>query len=167
MLLWAHGMLGSPAGAKVHYLRAAGVDLVAPDLRDLELIDRIARARAVLDGLLRDGHRVQLGGSSLGGLVVAVLAAERPSHPLIEGMVLAAPAVHICGEVEGAPAGLRAPPGLPVHIVHGSGDAVVPPQASLDFAARSGAGVTVELVDDDHRLGRSLPRILAAVRAGR
>lgn len=166
MLLWAHGMLGSPAGTKVHHLRQAGVELVAPDLRDLDLVDRIDRARAVLDSLLRDGHSVQLGGSSLGGLVVAVLAAERPSHPLIQRMVLAAPAVHICGAVDGAPAGLRAPAGLPVHIVHGSSDVVVPPQASVDYAARSGPGVTLELVDDDHRLGRSLDHILAAVRGG-
>ncbi len=170
MLLWAHGMLGSPDGSKVQYLRGRGVALVAPDLRDQPLIERIARTRRALDAALADGHRVLLGGSSLGGLVVGAIAAELAATPgvlgaQVVGLVLAAPAFHICGAVEGAPAGLAAPEGLPVRIVHGRADAVVPVQASRDYRARSGRGVSLLEVDDDHRLDASLDHIYGAVRA--
>ncbi len=166
MLLWAHGMLGSPQGRKVIFLRDAGLDVVAPDMRDRDLALRVDIAHAAALQMLDQHPRIVLGGSSLGGLVVAVVATRlAQTHPdRVLAMVLGAPAFHVCGLVDGAPAGLTAPPDLPVHIVHGRADDVVPVGASESYVARSGPAVTLEIVEDDHRLDQSLGRILAALK---
>jgi len=160
MILWAHGLEGSPKGAKVTGLRALGFEITAPDGRNLPLAGR-------LDGLLAESARLAerrpvLAGSSYGGLASAWLAAAHPER--FRGVLLLAPALHYSEAPVTDSMALRAPPGLPLHIIHGLGDSVVPVQASRDYAARStGADVRVEEVDDGHSLVASLPRIAAAL----
>ena len=71
MLLFAHGLEGSPQGTKVRFLRDAGLDVVAPDLQGLALVERIARIEA-----LSAAGDVLLTGSSYGGLTAAIVAAR-------------------------------------------------------------------------------------------
>ena len=156
MILWAHGLEGSPEGTKASALRAAGFELLAPDGRGKVLALRIAELDRVSAELA--GRRVLLAGSSYGGLAAAWLAQERPER--FCGLLLLAPALHH----REAPAleALRPPPGLPVIVLHGALDEVVPVQASRDYVAGSHAQLRIQ--DDGHALADSLPALIAAAR---
>lgn len=160
MILWAHGLEGSPEGTKVRALRAAGFDLIAPDGRDLSLAAR-------LDGLLAESARLApqrpvLAGSSYGGLACAWLAARHPER--FRGVLLLAPALHWSEPPVADASALVAPSGLPVIVVHGIQDGVVPIQSSRDYVARSGAQASLREVEDGHPLIGSLPDIESALR---
>lgn len=161
MILWAHGLEGSPNGAKVTGLRGMGFEITAPDGRNLRLADRL---EGLMDESLRlADQRPVLAGSSYGGLASAWLAAQHPER--FRGVLLLAPALHYAEDPVTSPEALRAPIGLPVHIIHGRGDAVVPVDASRSYVARSaGADVLLEEVEDGHALVASLPSIAQALR---
>lgn len=159
MIIWAHGLEGSPEGAKVQALRAAGLTVHAPDGRGLVLADRLVALEAASEQWA--GSRPVLAGSSYGGLAAAWLAARFPSR--FRGLLLCAPALHY-REAPVPEGPLTAPPGLPVAVLHGVHDDVVPISASRDYAAGS-PGVTLHEVDDNHRLSGSHDRIVALCRA--
>lgn len=156
MILWAHGLEGSPEGTKASALRAAGFELLAPDGRGKVLAQRIAE----LDRVSKDlaGRRVLLAGSSYGGLAAAWLAQAFPER--FCGLLLLAPALH--HRESPAEEAIRPPPGLPVIVLHGAWDEVVPVQASRDYVAGSQARLRV--LEDGHALVDSLPAIIAAAR---
>jgi len=160
MILWAHGLEGSPNGRKVSDLREHGFEVVSPDGRGLALARR-------LEGLFAESARLAdrrpvLAGSSYGGLASAWLAAAHPER--FRGVLLMAPALHFSEPPVDDVRALCAPAGLPVHIIHGVPDAVVPVHASRDYVKRSASTtLTLEEVDDDHALVASLPRIRAAL----
>ena len=151
-LLFLHGLESGPHGSKYNALRSLpDIQLVSPDFRGLQTVqERFERVLAVTEGM-RD---VVVVGSSFGGLMAALLADACPER--VAGYVLCAPAFH-----RAEAAGIQRVPEH-VHVIHGSGDTVVPIEASRDFCRRFGG--TLEEVDDDHRLGRSVDSILAAVR---
>ena len=159
MILWAHGLEGSPEGAKVRALRAAGFEIVAPDGRELPLAAR-------LDGLLAACERLApqrpvLAGSSYGGLASAWLASQHPER--FAGVLLLAPALHWSEPPVADASALVAPAGVNVIVVHGRQDAIVPIQCSRDYVARSGQGATLVEVEDGHVLIASMPAIVAAL----
>lgn len=156
MILFAHGLEGSPQGTKVRYLREAGLDLEVPDLQGLSLAERVARIEALsgAGGLL-------LAGSSYGGLTAAIVAARHPER--FTGLCLLAPAL-LLDEPPHEPDALAAPPDLPTVVIHGRQDDVCPIEGSRRYVERSGAHVELVEVDDGHRLVESLPTILAALR---
>jgi len=156
MLLFAHGLEGSPQGAKARFLATLGLPLAVPDLRGLPLAARIA----ILDALSRRGG-VLLVGSSYGGLAAALLAARHPAR--FRGLVLCAPALGWAEPPNDDPAALAAPPGLAVTILHGLRDEVVPIEGSRAYRDRSGPGVRLVELDDDHLLGASLEALGAAI----
>ena len=39
MLLWAHGLWGSPNGSKITAIRESGIEAISPDFNEMELID--------------------------------------------------------------------------------------------------------------------------------
>ena len=160
MILWAHGLEGSPQGKKVQGLRAAGLDVVAPDGRGLALRQRLDELLRVSDRLA--DQRPVLAGSSYGGLAAAWLCATHPER--FRGVLLLAPALHYAEDPVASVEDLVAPVGVPVRIIHGCADAVVPIEASREFVRRSSlvAGVDVCLteVDDSHSLVDSLSTII-------
>lgn len=160
MILWAHGLEGSPDGAKVTALRGLGFDVIAPDGRNLALAGRVDQLLAESARLV--AARPVLAGSSYGGLACAWLAAAHPER--FRGVLLLAPALHHSEPPVAAAAHLRAPPGVPVHVIHGFGDPIVPIQASRDYIARSASATArLEEVDDGHALLASLSRIADAL----
>jgi len=167
MLVHAHGLEGSPQGAKVLSLRAAGVPVDAPDGRGLVLADRLPALR---DALQRHRHhqtgeKLVLSGSSYGGLAAAWLATA--VGPLIDGLLLLAPALHHHEAPVGDPSQLRAPPMVPTVIIHGLSDEIVPIGASRTYLAASRAmdrDVHLFEVTDGHRLDASLPLIIEQAR---
>ena len=156
MILFAHGLEGSPQGTKVRFLRDAGLDLEAPDLRGLPLAERVAKIEA-----LGASGGMLLAGSSYGGLTAAIVAARHPDR--FTGLCLLAPAL-LLAEPPHEPDSLAAPPELPTIVIHGRQDDVCPIDGSLRYVERSGGPVELLEVEDGHRLVESLPVILEALR---
>ena len=142
---FVHGLEGSPGGAKAKLL-ARHFDAVTPamDTSDFEGCVALHAALLAEDG----GAPDVLAGSSFGGAVaVALLQRGHWAGPTL----LLAPAA--------LPYGLpvELPPGVPVWIVHGRGDDVVPPEHSRRLAAAGDpASVRLVEVDDDHSLHASV-----------
>jgi pimeloyl-ACP methyl ester carboxylesterase len=102
----------------------------------------VAEASAIDDTLV-------LVGSSMGGHVATAAAAELGAA----GLFVLAPAYYMPGYEELTPE----PPGMPVEIVHGWHDDVVPVENSIRFAASCSA--TLHIVDGDHRLTANIDEI--------
>lgn len=157
MLVYAHGLNGSPWGDKIAALRDAGFEVKAPDCRGRTLAQRID----ALDEATRL-HPGLLVGSSYGGLAALVLALRRPER--IHRLVLFAPALHLYEPPVEDPNGLVLSSRARAIIVHGRADEVVPIDVSRRFQARSGKHVALWEVEDDHRLAASTHYLVAAVR---
>ena len=155
-ILFCHGLEGGPTGRKVLALRDAGLDVLAPDGRGLDLSERAA---ALLAALLRAPTPLVVVGSSFGGLAGLLAAQAAAARGVrIPALVLLAPALHL-PLPPGAPP-LRPP--APTAVLHGRRDPIIPIDVSRAFAAAHGADLRE--VDDDHALARSLPEIVALVR---
>lgn len=150
----AHGLEGSPEGAKVQAYRAAGLPVVAPDGRGKPLAVRVAELREVV--VQHPG--AVLVGSSYGGLASLALVDLAGSHDL-HALVLLAPALHWREPPVDDPAALNVPPALPCTIFHGSRDAIVPLDVSEALAARC-PHVKLIVTEDGHRLTATLPHIV-------
>jgi predicted esterase len=90
-------------------------------------------------------------GSSMGGHV-ATAAAEKVNAA---GLFVLAPAYYMQGYEELTPP----PPGMPICIVHGWHDDVVPVDNSIRFARQCDA--ELHLIDSDHRLTDNVVEIVA------
>lgn len=156
-VVFCHGLEGSPQGKKAQALRAAGLDVVAPDFTGQDLAARVATLLPVLAA----HPDCTLVGSSYGGLAAlcgAILHTRAGGR--IRGLVLCAPALML-REPPTDVTGL-APPCRTIAI-HGRGDALIPAPLIEAWAAAHSL-VELELVDDEHVLAKSLDRIVAAAR---
>lgn len=154
----AHGLEGSPEGAKVQAYRAAGLVVVAPDGRSLSLAERVAQLRL----LVPEHPGAILVGSSYGGLAAAALVDELGEGHGLSALVLLAPALHWREPPVDDPDALVVPTSLPCTVFHGEGDTVVSIDVSRRLAARC-PHVDLIATDDDHSLGATLPRIVATL----
>jgi len=139
-------------------MKAAGIDVIAPDFQGQVLAERIETLQTVLAGLDPDVP-VLLAGSSYGG-AVAASTAMHSSHPFL-GLLLLAPAIHYA-EAPIPDANAYTPVDLHTVIIHGTGDTIVPLSASEAYAAKSDR-VELISVDDGHRLVGSLDRIIQTI----
>jgi len=156
-VLFCHGLESSPQGRKVQALRAAGLEVLAPDFQGQDLAARVATLLPVL----RAHPDALVIGSSYGGitaLCAGILHARAGGR--LRGLLLCAPAL---GRYEPPADTLELYPPAPTVIVHGRRDSVVPARVSEDFAAAH-PQVRLELVDDEHPLNHSLERIVALAR---
>ena len=148
---FCHGRESGPWGTKIRHLaRVAeqfGCRVVSPDDRDTqdpdERVRRLVALAAALPGPL------VLAGSSMGGYVAAVAAAQL--HPA--GLFLLAPAVGLPGYAIAAPAVTTSH----LTIIHGWDDDIVPVDNVLRFA--QGCRAELHLLPDGHILHRELDRI--------
>lgn len=150
IVVFSHGKDSEPWGTKIVALaavaRAAGYQVESIDYRGIETVEgRLVRLTAACRGLSAPPVLV---GSSLGSFLSAAASVEVNAR----GLFLMAPAF----ELPGLP---PTPPlaHCPIVAVHGWRDEIVPVDIAIDFARAQGA--TLHLVDDDHRLHASLPRI--------
>ncbi|MDH3552509.1 MAG: alpha/beta hydrolase, partial [Gammaproteobacteria bacterium] len=88
-------------------------------------------------------------GSSMGGHVATAAAAQLRAA----GLFVLAPAYYMPGYEALTPL----PPDLPICIVHGWHDDIVPVENSIRFAGSCGA--TLHIVDGDHRLTSNIDEI--------
>ena len=154
MLIWAHGLWGSPNGSKITAIRESGIEVNSPDFNNMELDERVD----ILNELVSK-EEVVLAGSSYGGLACALVAQQQPKQ--IKGMLLLAPALHLPEAPNNVPENLIAPENMPVIIIHSTTDDIVPISASKDYLERSKENVKLIEVDDNHVLENSIELIIS------
>ena len=154
MLVWAHGLWGSPNGSKVTAIRESGIEVISPDFNEMELVDRVELLKETID--IGD---VVLAGSSWGGLACALTAQEKPEK--LKGLLLLAPALHYPESPNDEPEKLIAPGSVPVTIIHSTTDDIVPISASKNYIERSGNNVQLIKVEDNHVLEDSIELIIS------
>ena len=76
MIIFAHGLAGTPNGSKIQALRAAGVEVLAPDFQGMVLSERVALLEAICNQ--HADKKPILAGSSYGGLTAAIIAMRMP-----------------------------------------------------------------------------------------
>ena len=154
MLVWAHGLWGSPNGSKVTAIRESGIEVISPDFNEMELIDIVE----LLKETIEIGN-VVLAGSSWGGLACALTAMQIPEK--LKGLLLLAPALHYPESPNDEPEKLIAPDSVPVTIIHSTTDDIVPISASKNYIERSGNNVQLIEVEDNHVLEDSIELIIS------
>ena len=154
MLVWAHGLWGSPNGSKITAIRESGIEVISPDFNEMELIDRVK----LIEKTIESGNIV-LAGSSWGGLACALAAQRTPEK--IKGLLLLAPALQYPEPPNNNPENLVAPENIPVTIIHSITDDIVPISASKDYIERSKDNVKLIEIEDSHVLENSIELIIS------
>jgi pimeloyl-ACP methyl ester carboxylesterase len=118
--------------------------MLTPDF-DGDLSERMAQLRAIL------GNETgwTLIGSSLGGLMAALFATQRPGQ--VRKLVLLAPALTLPDFAKNLPA----PISVLTVVVHGTRDELLPLEAGRELAEKVFMNLTYIVVDDDHRLHKT------------
>lgn len=161
-IILSHGSDSGPDATKVSVLAALadtlGWTTVRPDYRDDDArghagsVDpRLARLLAAIEA---SPVPPVLVGSSMGAFVSGLASLNAPVAGLF---LLALPA-----RIPGYPRAFDAAPALPSFLVHGYADDVCPVDDALAFAREY--AMPALLVQDDHRLGDTLPDIEAEFR---
>ncbi|WP_267223334.1 alpha/beta hydrolase [Dyella silvae] len=157
-IILSHGSDSGPDATKVSVLAAFAESLgwktLRPDYRNDDVrgfagsVDpRLERLTAAIDSL--DAPPV-LVGSSMGSFVSGLVSLQRPVAGLF---LLATPS-----EIPGYRQPFDLSEGVPTMLYHGWKDDVCPPEGVLAFAGRR--RLPLIMVDDDHRLGDSVERIV-------
>lgn len=205
---YLHGFGSGPEARKAVELRAdfarLGLalrtpNLAVPSFAKLTLTAALAVIANLGDDADRQGEKLALIGSSMGGLLAALYAAGQA--PRVSHLVLLCPGFDMAARFRGLvgergmerwrredrtaypdaagtitavhyglyedallyPPFPAPPPGVPVTILHGIHDTVVPIEVSRRYVA-SHPQVTLYELDDEHRLHASIPEVLVRVR---
>jgi predicted esterase len=150
-IIFSHGQDSGPWGSKIRAMsemaKGMGCSVVSIDYQGMpdpsERVEKLLREGAAIDD-----KRI-LVGSSMGGHVATAAAAALNAA----GLFVLAPAYFIPGYEELTPT----PPDLPICIVHGWNDDVVPVENSFRFAAACNA--ELHILDSDHRLTANIDEI--------
>ncbi len=152
-VIFSHGQESGPWGTKIKAMAAIvkelGCSADSIDYRGIaDPAERVGKLLAECEGI---DDTLILVGSSMGGHV-ATAAADKVNAA---GLFVLAPAFYMEGYEELTPP----PPGMPVCIVHGWRDDVVPVDNSIRFARECNA--ELHLIDGDHRLTDNITEITA------
>jgi predicted esterase len=151
MVIFSHGQESGPWGTKIRAMaelvESMGYGADSIDYQGIadptERVEKCVRECASID------DRLILVGSSMGGHVATAAAAQVRAA----GLFVLAPAYYMEGYEDLTPA----PPDLPICIVHGWHDDIVPVDNSIRFARSCSA--TLHIVDGDHRLTANIDEI--------
>ena len=161
MIIFAHGLEGSPNGSKIRALRNAGFEVIAPDFQGMALAERVDLLEEIC--LEYASQQPVLAGSSYGGLTAAIIAMRMPEA--FRGLLLCAPALHLVEPPVDENTVLVAPNGLKTIIIHGLEDDIVPISCSIEYASHSSNEIVAfHQVNDGHRLAESHQEIISAAR---
>lgn len=151
-VVFSHGQESGPWGTKIRAMadlaRSMGCDVQSIDYQGIA--DPRDRVTKLLDEVAGIDDSLVLVGSSMGGHV-ATAAADTLGAA---GLFVLAPAYYMDGYESLTPE----PPDMPICIVHGWHDDIVPVENSIRFAR--GCGATLHLVDGDHRLTANIVEIV-------
>ena len=150
-VIFSHGQDSGPWGTKIRsmsgHVKELGCEFDSIDYQGIadpsERVDKILTECADIDDSLI------LVGSSMGGHVATAAAEELGAV----GLFVLAPAYFMEGYEELTPE----PPSMPICIVHGWHDDIVPVENSIRFARSCSA--SLHLVDGDHRLTDNIREI--------
>lgn len=143
-LIFIHGSESNSQTYKAILLRSLFAGITIPDFTG-PLSERMRQ----LENILGKKTGWTIIGSSLGGLMAVIFAAQHPSQ--VRKLVLLAPALTLpefAGQVIGSIS-------IPCTIVHGTQDDVVPLGPARQQAEQVFTDLTYLVVDDDHRLHKS------------
>ena len=150
-VIFSHGQESGPWGTKIRAMaervKSLGCEVESIDYQGIadptERVEKCIRKCADIE------DKLILVGSSMGGHV-ATAAAERLGAA---GLFVLAPAFFMEGYEDLTPE----PPSMPICIVHGWHDDVVPVENSIRYARSCSA--TLHIVDGDHRLTANIDEI--------
>jgi alpha-beta hydrolase superfamily lysophospholipase len=146
--IFIHGLLGHSRGTKATFFRERYPDMIIDDFRG-SLEERMLKLSALLAG--KDS--IVAVGSSLGGLMAAMFAADNVERT--SRLILLAPAL----ATEEFMPNLGKRIDTPVIIFHGKDDDVVPLAPVQEMAHQVFKNLTFNTVDDDHVLSKTFARI--------
>jgi pimeloyl-ACP methyl ester carboxylesterase len=150
-VIFSHGQESGPWGTKIQAMaelvKSIGCSADSIDYQGIaDPTDRVSKLIAECSDI---EDSLVLVGSSMGGHVATAAAAELNAAALF----VLAPAYYMPGYEELTPT----PPEIPIAIVHGWDDDVVPVENSIRFAAACNAAL--HILDGDHRLTENIDEI--------
>lgn len=150
-VIFSHGQESGPWGTKIRAMAeiAKGLDCNVDSIDYQGIADPAMRVEKLLRECSEISAPLILVGSSMGGHV-ATAAAEALGAA---GLFVLAPAYYMEGYEELTPL----PPSMPICIVHGWHDDIVPVENSIRYARKCSA--TLHLLDGDHRLTENISEI--------
>lgn len=150
-VIFSHGQESGPWGTKIRSMSELVRRLgCASDSIDYQgIADPTERVNKLLAACASIDDPLVLVGSSMGGHVATAAAAELHAA----GLFVLAPAYYMPGYEELTPTA----PDMPICIVHGWNDDIVPVENSIRFAATCNA--ELHLLDSDHRLTANIDEI--------
>lgn len=148
-IFFIHGSSGDKSQTyKARLLREIFPGMVTPDF-DGDLPERMAQLEAML------GNKTGwiLIGSSLGGLMAALFAMQAPGQ--VRKLVLLAPALTLPEFAVNPPASID----IPTTIIQGTQDELISLQTAREIAEKTFTHLTYLVVDDDHRLHKTMEEL--------
>ena len=157
-VIFSHGKESGPNGRKINMMRTVAENLGYKTISiDYSNIDDVTSRVSLLEETIdfQRKNDIVLVGSSMGGYVSTVVS----NSTNITGLFLLAPALFM----KDYPIQNYKPLASKVEIVHGWSDDIIPFENSVRFAKSN--NYSLHLLDDDHRLGGSLPKIAKLFKA--
>jgi predicted esterase len=150
-VVFSHGQESGPWGTKIRSMaeRAKSLGCSVESIDYQGIADPSERVLKLVSECRDIDDRLILVGSSMGGHVATAAAEELRAV----GLFVLAPAYYMPGYEALTPT----PPSLPICLVHGWHDDIVPVENSIRFAQSCSA--TLHLVDGDHRLTANIDEI--------
>jgi pimeloyl-ACP methyl ester carboxylesterase len=150
-VIFSHGQESGPWGTKIRAMaelaRSMGCETDSIDYQGIA--DPTERAQKLIAACSEIDDTLILVGSSMGGHVATAGAAVLD----VAGLFVLAPAYYMPGYEELTPS----PPDMPICIVHGWGDDIVPVENSIRYAQSCAA--ELHILDGDHRLTDNIDEI--------
>ena len=150
-VIFSHGQESGPWGTKIRAMseraKALGCNVDSIDYQGIA--DPTERVEKLIQECTSISEPLILVGSSMGGHV-ATAAADALNAA---GLFVLAPAYYMEGYEELTPL----PPSMPIAIVHGWHDDIVPVENSIRYAR--GCSASLHLLDGDHRLTENIEAI--------
>jgi predicted esterase len=150
-VIFSHGQESGPWGTKIRAMaeRVKSLGCAADSIDYRGIVEPTERVAKLVRECAHIKDRLILVGSSMGGHVATAAADELGAA----GLFVLAPAYYM----EGYEALTPSPPGMPICIVHGWHDDIVPAENSIRFARSCGA--TLHMINGDHRLTANIDEI--------
>jgi len=150
-VIFSHGQESGPWGTKIQAMadRVKSMGCVADSIDYQGIADPTDRVNKLIAECGDIDDQLVLVGSSMGGHVATAAAASLQAA----GLFVLAPAYFVKGYEDLTPSA----PDIPICIVHGWNDDIVPVENSIRFAAACKA--ELHILDSDHRLTANIDEI--------
>lgn len=150
-VIFSHGQESGPWGTKIRAMAelVRGMGCEADSIDYQRIADPTERVQKCIDECAGIDDQLVLVGSSMGGHVATAAAAATGAA----GVFVLAPAYYMEGREDLTPV----PPSIPISIVHGWHDDVVPVENSIRYARECDG--TLHIVNGDHRLTSNIGEI--------